>query len=84
MSRKLKTWYTNASAEDKARVAKAAGLRRSYLSQLAHGHRQVKVAGAVRLENAIVKLDPASGITRADIVPECAKCPFYLACKKGK
>lgn len=84
MSKKLSLWFTNASADLKARVVKAAGINRPYLSQIAHGHRQIKIAGAARLETAITKLDPASGITRADIVPECAQCPFYRACKKGK
>lgn len=90
----MKKWMAAATVREQMYLAKTAGTSRSYLYQIASGHRKNIEAGlAGRIEQAALPLRKASKnrlprLTRADISPVCRACPYAKKCltlnPKGK
>ena len=86
---KLKMWLLNATNTQKEDVAKAASSSVSSLRLAANGYRtegdvDLSVDFAARIEEAIATHhDPLLPVvTRGDLCKTCAKCQYFLKCKK--
>lgn len=83
---KLKDWETWATAAEQKALVRAAGTSHAHLfRQLANGHRSASAGLAGKIEAAAEKLRRASDgrlpqLTRADLCPACAECPYMKAC----
>ncbi len=88
MSKALKNWIQNTSAEHQEKVAKIAGTTRNYLFQVAGGHRNLSVEMAANLERATQKLFTTGAmvkvLTRLELSTICAKCPLANQCPNQK
>lgn len=86
----MKKWMLAATADEQAKLAKAAKTSRNYLYQLASNQRTASSDLAARIEIAAKPLRVSSKnrlpeITRADISPVCGACPYATKClKKGE
>lgn len=86
----IKKWMLAATADEQAKLAKAANTSRNYLYQLASNQRTASSDLAARIEIAAKPLRLASKnrlpeLTRADISPVCGACPYAIKClKKGE
>lgn len=89
----IKKWMADATPTQQEELARLAGTSRQYLYHLASDpdvryHRKPTIELAVRLEEASrkVKPDPDGAkpfpLSRFELVPECASCPY--ANRKGK
>jgi DNA-binding transcriptional regulator YdaS (Cro superfamily) len=71
MHKKLAAWLADATAAQRARVAKAAGTSVNYLYQIGGGHR-VTGAGLARS----IELATGGDVLRTDLCPACSKCEY--------
>lgn len=85
----IKNWMLLATADEQSELAKLAKTTRNYLYQLASDQRTSKPRLAGRIAEASVKMHKKSRkrlpiLTRADLVPDCAECPYAQKCLKLK
>lgn len=82
----MKKWMAAATADEQSNLAENAGTSRSYLYQIASGHRKnIEADLAGRIEEAAKLLRKASKnrlpkITRGDLSPVCRACPYLKRC----
>ncbi len=64
---KFQTWWCTAKPAEKERLAKTCKTSVSYLSQIAHGHRNAGIKTAHKLVRAINDITPESKLTIFDV-----------------
>lgn len=83
----LKKWMIAATADEIRSLVKQADTSRDYLYQIVGGHRTASADLAGRIETAAEALRLKSKgrlpkLTRADLAPACAECPYFRKCSK--
>lgn len=86
MSAQLKKWMKAASTAEQKELAKLADTTHAYLYHLSCGLRVADADLAGRLEDAAIKVSKSAKrklplLTRKDLSPACAKCPYNKKCK---
>lgn len=82
----MKLWMNQANASEQLALARLAHTSREYLYQLSSGTRVASAEIAGRIEASAKHISdkkPDSKlpvITRADLAPACAKCPYAKKC----
>lgn len=82
-------WMEAATTHEQIMLAAAAETSRAYLYRLASGARTASAELAGRLEEAAADLRAVSKgrlpvLTRGDLCPACAGCPYFQKCTIGK
>lgn len=93
MLENFKEWWSEATPVEKKELAEYAGSSLNFLYQLSYrtgtGSRPAQVSpeyagrleDAIRIINAASRHTPLPDVTRGDLNPVCAACPYYKGCK---
>lgn len=89
---KLNEWFAKATPPERLRLAELAGISFSYVRAIIYGKRTGMLEVTVKLINSARQIRETGGdevmarlpdVQRGDVIPVCAGCPFYQACKKA-
>lgn len=86
-SNKMREWMAAATTAEQTALADAAGTSRMYLYHLSVGFRTASAELAGRIEKASKAVRKQSKgrlpvVTRTDLSPACAGCPYAAKCKR--
>lgn len=73
-------WWASANKAQREQLLAQMGDSASAVRHIAAGRRQMSVCMAAKLEQAMLAVNGIEPLTRTEMRPECASCPFARAC----